>query len=168
MIWIACALAQEADGRPTWELHRTVEGVVWDLQGRELRRNGVPVAREVLGEPVFAGELAAWVAVVEAPVGTAAFVWRAGEVTQVVGTDTRPDRLALSGDGTRIAYVSGRSGWASVYVRSLVTGDEAQLTNVGLVRAASGPPEGFVAPPREAPVFRGDQVCWAERCVGVP
>ena len=78
--------------------------------------------------------------------------------------DGCPDRPALSPDGRRVAYVSGVTGVASVFVVSFDGGDPLQLTNVGLENAPitiGRAPHGFVAPPHAGPPwFDGDILVW--------
>lgn len=61
------------------------------------------------------------------------------------------DRPLFDPDGARLAYVSGASGIASVWILDLAAPDAPrQLTNVGVEqrpRAPGRPPEGFVPPP---------------------
>lgn len=62
------------------------------------------------------------------------------------------DRPLFSPDGSKLAFVSGRTGWASVYVLDLQApeAEPVQLTNVGVEdqpRRPGEPPEGFVPPP---------------------
>lgn len=58
-----------------------------------------------------------------------------------------PDDLPIAlGDG-RVAFVSGRTTVASLWVVDLATGTASQLTNRGLV--AGKPRPGFVPPPRQ-------------------
>ncbi|MCB9674583.1 MAG: hypothetical protein H6737_05660 [Alphaproteobacteria bacterium] len=167
-LFLALALAEE-DGRPEWSLETTVDGVVWTLEARVLRRDGVVLAEDVLGVPAFAGGVVAFARVAEAPVGTELVVIAHGERRVLVGPDVRPDRVALAPDGQTVAYVSGMTGWASVYVQAL-DGAPRQLTNIGLARRKSTPPEGFTAPPHEGPpVFEGDALCWtADTRICVP
>ena len=76
---------------------------------------------------------------------------------------TDGDRPALSPDGELVAFVSGRTGIASVFVVPFAGGDALQLTNVGIERpgAPGQAPVGFVPPPHEAPPrFDDDQLVW--------
>lgn len=76
-----------------------------------------------------------------------------GDPLQLTDWPGPEDRPLFSPDGTQLAFVSGRTGWASVYVLDLDGGAGAeprQLTNVGvedLPRRPGEPPEGFVPPP---------------------
>lgn len=86
--------------------------------------------------------------------------WTATPVrlTDWVGTEDRP---VVSPDGHAVAFVSGRTGIASLWTFPLADGatTAVQLTNVGLehVRHASGvAPEGFVPPPDQT-TLRWDQ-----------
>lgn len=76
-----------------------------------------------------------------------------------------PDRPAISDDGETIAFTSGISGLASVWVMPFEGGvDPVQLTNVGLhlkKRSPGAPPEGFVPPPiDDSLAFDGDDLEW--------
>jgi hypothetical protein len=95
-------------------------------------------------------------------------VRRAGVGTELVldgvvalGEGWNPDRPALGPDGV-VAFVSGRTGIASVYV--LRPGQEpVQLTNVGLERLKrrpGEPPPGFVPPPMGPLSFEGHLLSW--------
>lgn len=72
-------------------------------------------------------------------------------LTDWAGSEDRP---ALSPDGRRLAFVSGRTGIASWWVISVdgplpvPMSDGVQVTNVGVTRGRPGVvPEGFVPPP---------------------
>lgn len=76
-----------------------------------------------------------------------------------------PDRPAISPDGETIAFVSGVTGVASVWVTPFEGGvDPTQLTNVGLhlvKRDPAHPPAGFVPPPIDGSLtFDGDELSW--------
>lgn len=76
-------------------------------------------------------------------------------------TDGRPDRLALSPDGSMLAYVGGHSGIASVWTLPTIAGAPRQVTNVGLLNSQGRAPTGFVPPPERGPVrFDGGRVVW--------
>lgn len=90
---------------------------------------------------------------VEPPTGTAVFV---GE-RELVGLDFRPDRLATAQG--HLAFVSGRTGWSSVWIVPLDgSTPPRQLTNVDLPKDRTG----FVAPPAHPPVFKGAFLLWRD------
>jgi len=73
------------------------------------------------------------------------------------------DRPALSADGEWLAYVSGVTGIASIWLIPFTGGEPVQLTNVGVGRpdVPGQPPAGFVPPPhRGPPSFDGDRLGW--------
>lgn len=74
------------------------------------------------------------------------------------------DRPALSPDGQQVAYVSGDTGVASLWVMPFGGGGAVQLTNVDLDTSGAcpgQPPAGFVDPPhRGPPRFDGDRLVW--------
>ena len=82
--------------------------------------------------------------------------------SRVLEADGCPDRAAMSGD--RVAFVSGRTGIASLWVVDFGGGDAVQLTNLGLESAPPTPgraPTGFVAPPHLGPPrFDGRDLVW--------
>jgi len=76
-----------------------------------------------------------------------------------------PERPAISPDGETIAFTSGVSGLASVWIMPFEGGvDPVQLTNVGVhlkKRSPGVPPEGFVPPPvDDSLAFDGDELEW--------
>lgn len=78
---------------------------------------------------------------------------------------TMPERPAISPDGETIAFTSGISGLASIWVMPFVGGaDPVQITNVGLQlkkRAPGQPPPGFLPPPIDESLrFEGDDLLW--------
>jgi TolB protein len=97
-----------------------------------------------------------------------------GDWTGPRGLAEQADRPAISPDGERVAYVSGKSGIASIWLTSFDDGDPIQLTNVGLTSPALSeapldgprhtpgqPPAGFVPPPRDGSLrFDGDHLRW--------
>lgn len=109
-----------------------------------LQQAGVQVALRMVQEPVTTA--------LEATVG--------GKTVVLADSSYRPDRVALAADGALAAFVSGRTGLASVYVVP-TDGSRApvQLTNVGLDRTHR---EGFVPPPAAAPVFREGRLHWTD------
>ncbi len=80
-------------------------------------------------------------------------------------SDGSPDRVAITADGRWVAYVSGQTGIASVWVVPFDGGEPVQLTNVGLEalpRTPGAPPEGFIPPPHEGPlVIDGEWITWS-------
>lgn len=83
----------------------------------------------------------------------------------IVDAGGRPDRVAVSPDGTTVAFVWGITGIASVWtVPSAGGAPPSQRTNVGLEDAPRRPgeaPAGFVPPPDSGPPrFDGDDLVW--------
>ena len=73
-----------------------------------------------------------------------------------------PDRVVVSPEGA-VAFVSGRTGLASVWVLLPRGTEPVQLTNVGLEgvkRSPGHPPPGFVAAPPGPMRFEGDTLTW--------
>ena len=95
-------------------------------------------------------------------VATARFAdgsWRGPRV--IVDGPGTPDRVALSADGSRIAYVDAADGVAALWIVPFDGGAATQLTNRALVRDGPGPPVGFVpVPDRAPPRFAGDRLTW--------
>jgi len=143
---------------------RLEDGGLWLGQGSE----EWPVADEVIGVPAIDADGSrfaysrradgAGLSSIEAWERRADGGWNGPRVL-----DDHADRPALSPDGQRVAYVSGRTGIASIWVVPFDGGDAIQLTNVGLEhRHIPGhPPAGFVAPPHGGPPsFDGDALVW--------
>jgi len=91
-------------------------------------------------------------------------VWELGEgARQGPRVLAGGDRPALSPSGEWVAFVSGRTGIASLWLVPFAGGDAVQLTNRGLEsRWIPGQaPAGFVPPPHEGPPrFDGDRLVW--------
>lgn len=73
-----------------------------------------------------------------------------------------PDRAVLSEDGTRVAWVSGASGLASVWISEVeVDAIPVQLTNRGVTPTPGARPEGWTPPPHDHSLaFDGDWLAW--------
>lgn len=78
------------------------------------------------------------------------------QLTDWIGSEDRP---AFSPDGGQLAFVSGRTGLASVWVLDLESGASRQLTNVGLAHQPK-PPVGFVPPPRTTLSWSAEGLSW--------
>ena len=82
----------------------------------------------------------------------------------IVADRHNPDRVTLSADGDHIAWVSGASGLASVWVSRVLVSEPRQLTNIGLEdapREAGRPPAGWVPPPHDHSLrFEQDHLVW--------
>lgn len=73
---------------------------------------------------------------------------------------TGGDRLAISPDGSQVAFVAPRDGAATVFVVPFARGDPRPVTPA-VVRMPGRSPEGFVAPPADRSLrFVGDALCW--------
>jgi len=76
----------------------------------------------------------------------------------------RPDRIAFSPDGQRVAYVSASGGIAAIFAVDTSGGVPQQVTNVGVTRAGARPgkaPPGFVPVPHDRPLrFDGSLLRW--------
>lgn len=73
------------------------------------------------------------------------------------------DRPVFSPDGARVAFFSGRTGWASLWVLDLEGGEPRQLTNVGIEdqpRIVGQAPVGFVPPAQEHLAWTGEGIRW--------
>lgn len=130
---------------------RLGEGVV----GRPALAPGLVVA--ALDEGRSTGRIAAWRRSADGR-------W---ERRLLVDAGGRPDRVALSPDGSTVAFVWGRTGIASVYtVPADGSAPPVQRTNVGIEaqpRRPGQPPPGFVPPPgRDGLRFQGDELIWQD------
>lgn len=161
LLLLACATPERPEtdvpyrGAAEW----TLDGHLLRLAAGRVTGEGVAV-EGVYDEPVFAGDTL-WVPADPGP-GDGG-VWKItveGEAlrTALVVEGGRPDRLAVAEDGS-LAFVSGRSGLASVWLRT-PAGELRQLTNRGVRPTPGRAPEGFSAPPRHAPAFDADRLRW--------
>ena len=128
-----------------------------------LDRAGTPAT---LGPAAAAGPSSARAVRVDGASSSRIELTRADGTTVILVDRGNPDRVALSPDGAWVAYVSGLTGLASVWVVEARAGaTPRQLTNVGLEarpREPGKPPDGWVAPPHEEGSLRfdGDQLTW--------
>ena len=116
---------------------------------------------------VVVGRVRVALEVVEEPVITALVVGQGADRAVLAGAPYAPTRVSLSPSGAMAAFVSGYSGFSSVYVVP-TDGSAAprQLTNVGVRHTKAGRPEGFVDPPAAPPVFEGEWLVWKDAVGG--
>jgi hypothetical protein len=167
------SLPPEVSVRPErsgeWELAADAR-LVLAADGRlELRRpdDAITLAEETLELPAISADGARVAFAFRKPreVGTAVAVaafedgeWTGPRVLVARGT---PDRVAISPDGRRVAYVAAAGGIAAVWIAPFDGGEPVQLTNLGVREDGPGEPEGFVpVPHREPPRFAGDRLVW--------
>ncbi len=184
LLLVACAAATEplSDTEPllaeagapprvraTWPLFdgasaRLVDGHLWLGQdGQEWE-----VATGVIGTPTIDSEGTRFVYCRQADgLGLSSIeAWARAEDGSWTGPrvlDDHADRPAISPDGERVAFVSGRTGVASIWLVPFAGGDAVQLTNAGLEdnRVPGQPPTNFVAPPHQGPPrFDGGALVW--------
>lgn len=132
---------------------------VWSLAQGVLRLDGEPLVTRVHGSVAAANGVLAMARLAKEPVHTELIVVIDGEA-HVRAPAATPDRVALSPDGHQVAFVSGHTGWASVFVHDVATDRTRQLTNTEVVRVKGARPLGFTAPPLDAPVFDGCTLTW--------
>ncbi|MDP2308093.1 MAG: hypothetical protein Q8P18_18865 [Pseudomonadota bacterium] len=159
----AAQLSSERDrpfvGAARWEL----EGRVLTLAAGTLYADGAAILAHVYDDPVGIDD-ALYVPADpgEGDGGIYVVRVREGAVTVVpLVTSGRPDRLALSPDGSAVAYVGGHTGITSVWALPTRGGVPRQLTNVGVQATPGEAPLGFVPLPERGPVrFDGASVVW--------
>ncbi len=150
---------QAFSARARWSLgeHRL------ELRGNTLWVDGEARIVEVVDDPVFGGDR------LFVPADTPDRAGRVVEVRLGVGgvvvedrvVGGRPDRLAVSASGKELAFVSGRSGYASVWLLKVhEAAPPVQLTNLGLEPTPGQPPKGWTPPPDGPPRFAGDRITW--------
>jgi hypothetical protein len=177
---LAVDAGAEPMGRGSWELAgdavlRLADGrLTVEQPGMEWR-----LADQVAGEPAVAADGDRLVYARRGDgVGLSSLeAWEIGDEGVWVGPRAlagQADRPALSPDGERVAFVSGRSGIASVWLTPFDGGEPIQLTNVGVTSPALSdtpidgprhppgqPPAGFVPPPHDGSLrFDGDHLRW--------
>lgn len=119
-----------------------------------------------LGAPSAAGAVSARAVRVDGASSSRVELVGADGAVVVLVDRGNPDRVALSPDGGHVAYVSGVTGLASVWVVEARAGAAPrQLTNVGLEalpREPGRPPAGWVPPPHEDGSLRfdGPELTW--------
>lgn len=160
-------VTKERSALPSPEGSWNVDGESIRLEGRVLSIGDTEVAREVIGLPSVSadGTRIAFSHGLEGNHGTALSVvekgadgWSAPRILVAEGT---PDRVAISPDGSKIAYVAPAYGIASIWIIPFEGGNPLQLTNVGVRRDGPGRPDGFVPPPHRGPLrFDGDRLVW--------
>jgi len=173
---VSTAVAGETDAVPgrsgEWALADGSALVLSTSGALELRgvSGTIAVARDVIGLPSVSADGARFVFAHRVHQGSgtavAAVSRRDGAWTEPrVLTDAGdPDLVSISQDGGLVAYVAQANGIAAVWIVAFDGGAPLQLTNVGLVRDGSGPPEGFVPIPfRIPPRFEGRELVWTAR-----
>ncbi len=86
-----------------------------------------------------------------------------GDVQTLLDWPGPEDRPLFSPDGAQLAFVSGKTGWASVYVMDLASREVVQVTNEGvedLPRKPGEAPEGFVPPPASNFTWTAEGLSW--------
>jgi hypothetical protein len=71
------------------------------------------------------------------------------------------DRPVFSPSGRSLAFVSGHTGFASVWVLHLDSEEAIQLNNVDLVRTPGTAPEGFMPPPEDVMEWTETTLSWS-------
>lgn len=124
------------------------------------------LADELVGVPALSADGARWALSRRGP-GPGLSVLDRVELTEeglqqtTLVTEGAPDRVAISADGERVAWVSGATGIASVWAMPFAGGPAVQLTNRDLVRVPGVEPVGFVPPPHLGPLqIEDDVVRW--------
>lgn len=172
----ACGPTREQgpmEGRPTMQVQAPAG--TWTARSDEDRRL---VAQEPGGAPVLLDE-GVLPELALSQDGTRLAWARGGPETVLVWSPLPPDgtlrvvdaspcakdRPAFSPDGRRLAFVSGCSGIASLWVLDLDSpSPPLQVTNVGLTRVPGQEPQGFVPPPEGRDLtWQGDTLVWTAR-----
>lgn len=159
------SLPAETDpGRSPFGGERVVAGHNVSLARGQLSIDGKVVLEGVVGPPSLAGDAIA-VAIASPPDHAALVVLRANDGFKPRTLATLPgylDRVSLSPDAARVAYVTSHQGWATVFVRDALrpASNPVQVTNLNLTPVKGGLPDGFTPPPRTAPGFDRDALTW--------
>ena len=173
---VSTAVAGETDAVPgrsgEWALVDGSALVLAETGALEIRgpAGAIAIAEGVMGLPslseggarfVFAHRVHQGSGTAVSAVSLRDGVWTAPRILTDAGN---PDLVAISKDGSRVAFVAGANGIAAVWVVPFDGGAPLQLTNVDLRRVGKGPPEGFVPIPfREPPRFAADKLVWSAR-----
>ncbi len=72
-----------------------------------------------------------------------------------------PDRVSISPDGKRVAYVAPANGVSAIWIIPFHGGESVQVTNNNLKKSGRGEPDVFVPVPHRAPPrFAGNKLVW--------
>jgi len=83
------------------------------------------------------------------------------DVRALVDDGGTPDRVAISPDGSRVAFAAPAGGVAALWIVAFDGGAPVQLTNVGVRKQGPREPAGFVpVPHRGPPRFEGNELVW--------
>lgn len=150
-------------------LGRSASSILADAEGDEETDHAGAIG--IVGLEAFDGDgdRKVWVRRIEGAAFTELVV--AEKVDEIWESEVRivgranPDRPAIDPDGNVVAFVSGISGLALIYVVPFDgTDDPTQLTNLGLggMRRSPGlPPDGWVPPPIDDSLhFDGNFLDW--------
>ncbi len=139
-------------------------------ESKALDRQAIEIGNEVLPEIAFSGDSKKLVFAQEREGGDIDLMVISippeGDARPAIEWAGTEDRPLFSPDGSHLAFVSGRTGIASLYVLDLRYSEQEplQMTNVGLEeveRPAGRPPEGFVPPPeRDSMTWEGNILTW--------
>ena len=161
------SLASETDQQPSYTLHdfdrgaaaltslgisvrhakRVGDALFVVTEQGDLERIGAAgralVATRVLGEPALLADGSIVVAQLGDEPGESDLQWLRKGTTATLAPAAGPDEMPIALPDGRVAFVSGRTGLASLWVIDLATQSLQQLTNVGRTRVDAE----FVPPP---------------------
>jgi hypothetical protein len=167
LVGVRPVLASETDQQPSYTLHdydrgtaalsalgisvrhakRVGDSLVVVTEQGDLERIGAAgralVATRVLGEPALLADGSVVVAQLGNEPGESDLQWLREGTTAALAPAAGPDELPIALPDGRVAFVSGRTGLASLWVIDLETQSLQQLTNVGRTRVDAE----FVPPP---------------------